>query len=393
MSCIALYDENSHLRAFDAQVVACTPARGGWAIALDQTAFFPEGGGTPADTGTLRDAAGAAEVRVTDVQECSGEILHFAGAPLTPGSRVHGEIDWARRFRHMQNHSGEHIVSGLIHTHYGLENVGFHLGAEDVTIDLNGELTRAQLDHIEDLANDAVFRNLPVRTEYPAPEALVAMFYRSKRALAGRVRIVTIGDVDCCACCAPHVAQTGEIGAIKLLDFVRMRGGVRVHLRCGADAMADYREKYRNTAEISALLSAKQNETAQAVQRLWDALQNEKREAALLRRTLAEARAAALPSGEAPLCLFESGDRDTLRMLVNAGVARGARVCGVFCGSDASGYRYVLGSRRLDLRAAAPAFNARLHGRGGGSPEMIQGSVAAPRDEIQRVFSSFFAQI
>lgn len=385
MNTIALYDSDSHLRAFDAQVLRCEPADGGWAVVLDRTAFFPEGGGQGADHGTL------SAVPVRDVQISGGEIVHFTAQPLPVGATVRGELDWARRFRHMQNHSGEHIVSGILHRLYGVDNVGFHLGAADVTIDLNGELTRAQLDDAEVRANAAVTANLPVIAEYPDPARLAAMTYRSKLDLTEHVRIVTIGDVDCCACCAPHVAFTGEIGAVKLLDFARFRGGVRIHMQCGADAMADYREKYASVAQISAMLSAKQPEVAAAVQQLLDTLQAEKHTVVELKKQLARAQAESIPVTDGAVCCFADGDSDTLREMVNIGMARCA-LCGAFCGDDDHGYRYILGSRAVDLRALAPAFHAALCGRGGGRPEMIQGTVAAGRGEIERWFAAFRAE-
>lgn len=382
MNTIALYDSDSHLRAFDAQVLRCEPTADGWAVVLDRTAFFPEGGGQGADHGTLNG------IDVCDVQLRDGAILHFTAQPIPAGTPVHGVLDWARRFRHMQNHSGEHIVSGIVHRLYGLDNVGFHLGATDVTIDFNGELTRAQLDEVEQRANEAVCANLPVVAEYPDPARLATLTYRSKLALTTHVRIVTIGEVDCCACCAPHVAFTGEIGSVKLLDFLRFRGGVRIHLRCGMDALLDYREKYRSVAQISALLSAKQPEVTSAVQKLLDALQAEKHTVAELKNQLARAQAATIPVTDGAVCRFVDGDGDILREIVNTGMARSA-LCGAFCGSDAAGYRYVLGSRSVDLRALSPSFHAALRGRGGGRPEMIQGTVAASRAEIERWFASY----
>ena len=239
MNTIALYDSDSHLRAFDAQVLRCEPADGGWAVVLDRTAFFPEGGGQGADHGTLGG------VPVRDVQISGGEIVHFTAQPLPVGATVRGELDWARRFRHMQNHSGEHIVSGILHRLYGVDNVGFHLGAADVTIDLNGELTRAQLDDAEVRANAAVTANLPVIAEYPDPARLAVMTYRSKLDLTENIRIVTVETCDVCACCAPHVSRTGEIGVIKLLDAMRHRGGIRIWMAAGSMALEDYRVKQK----------------------------------------------------------------------------------------------------------------------------------------------------
>lgn len=379
---VPLYDLDGSIRSFDAQVLACVPDGTRWAVQLDRTAFFPEGGGQAADQGTLNEA------HVLDVQQTTTGIVHYTDAPLSIGDTVHGELDWARRFRHMQNHSGEHILSGIIHAMYGLDNVGFHLGAQDVTIDFNGELTLEQLLAAEAKANEVVWRNIPVEISHPQPELLPDLTYRSKLDLTENVRLVTIGDADCCACCAPHVAYTGEIGLIKILQFMRFRNGIRVHLQCGRDALADYNVKCRNIAAISNLLSAKQEEAAQAVQQFYDALQEEKHTVAELKKQLAAARAAALPQTDGALCLFENGDNDTLRELVNVGVQRCKTVCGVFCGDDRQGYRYILGSRTINLQQSAPAFNKALQGRGGGRPEMIQGSVRATADEIRAWFDA-----
>ena len=223
-----LYDLDSHRRDFTAAVLRCDADGERYAVVLDQTLFFPEGGGQPADTGVLGGA------RVLDVQITQEAIVHYTDAPLTPGAQVRGEIDWPQRFRRMQGHSGEHIISGLIHSEYGLDNVGFHLGQDTITMDYNGELTWPQLMHIEQLANEAVYRNVPIRTEYPSAERLAQMTYRSKLDLTEDVRIVTVEGYDVCACCAPHVSCTGEIGAIKFTSVMRHRGGIRVTILCGA---------------------------------------------------------------------------------------------------------------------------------------------------------------
>ena len=256
-----LYDLDSHLRDFSATVLRCAPDGERYAVVLDQTLFFPEGGGQPADTGVLGGA------RVLDVQITPEAIVHYTDAPLMPGTQVRGEIDWPQRFRRMQGHSGEHIISGLIHSEYGFDNVGFHLGEDTITMDYNGELTWPQLMHIEQLANEAVYRNVPIRTEYPSAERLAQMTYRSKLDLTEDVRIVTVEGYDVCACCAPHVSCTGEIGAIKFTSVMRHRGGIRVTILCGSDAEVDYREKSAQVAALSAQLSVRQADVVPAVQR------------------------------------------------------------------------------------------------------------------------------
>ena len=257
-----LYYEDSHLAAFPAMVTACEQEKDYWKVALDQTAFFPEGGGQAGDTGYLGD------VEVFDTHGKNGEIWHYTRQPLEIGAEVKGVLDWKKRFSRMQQHSGEHIVSGLIHTRFGYDNVGFHLGEEEVTMDFNGPITKEELLEIETAANQVVFGNVPIQISYPSKEELAVLDYRSKIEIEGQVRIVTIPDIDVCACCAPHVNTTGEIGLIKLTNVQSHRGGVRVNLLAGDRALRDYREKESSVKAVSVLLSAKEAVVADAVERL-----------------------------------------------------------------------------------------------------------------------------
>ena len=373
-----LYDLDSHRRDFTAAVLRCDADGERYAVVLDQTLFFPEGGGQPADTGVLGGA------RVLDVQITQEAIVHYTDAPLTPGAQVRGEIDWPQRFRRMQGHSGEHIISGLIHSEYGLDNVGFHLGQDTISMDYNGELTWPQLMHIEQLANEAVYRNVPIRTEYPSPEQLAQMTYRSKLDLTEDVRIVTVEGYDVCACCAPHVSCTGEIGAIKFTSVMRHRGGIRVTILCGADAEVDYREKSAQVAALSAQLSVRQADVVPAVQRLLDEIAQLKAAAAELEHRLNAQRLQQMHETPGSICVIDRFDDPVaMREFVNAGMLLAGGVCAAFTGSDADGYRYIIGSRTLDLRAAAKTINAAISGRGGGKPTMIQGSCTAPADAIR----------
>lgn len=376
-----LYDSDSRLREFTARVLSCERAGERWAAVLDRTAFFPEGGGQAADTGTL----GAS--RVLDVQEASGELLHYLDAPLAVGETVTGLLDWEQRFRRMQDHSGEHLLSGLVHARYGYRNVGFHLGDGDVTVDFNGELDRAQLDELETEVNLAIAENVPIICWYPPAEELAALDYRSKLELTENVRLVKIEGYDLCACCAPHVSRTGEIGSLRILDFMRHRGGVRLHLLCGLDAMEDARARYQATLAISGLLSVPQLETPAAVRRVLGELEETKRALADARRQMLGMKAAALPETEGNLCLFEPElDLLSLRELVNAGMEKAGGVCAAFSGRDGD-WKYIIGSRNADLRVLAKEINAAIGGRGGGRPEMIQGSCRASRAEIEAYFS------
>ena len=378
-----LYYLDSHLFEFEATVLAAREEKRGWEIVLDRTAFFPEGGGQPADTGMIGPA------RVLDVHEREGEIRHLCDRELASGTYACA-VDKEQRLRRMQNHSGEHVFSGLTHQKYGAENVGFHMAADCMTIDFDKELSFEQLSEIEYEANLAVRANIPVRTFYPSPEELKVLEYRSKKELAGAVRIVEIAGIDRCACCAPHVRATGEIGAIKLLTAERHRGGVRLSLICGMDALDDYRRKQDSAAAISALLSAKRDEIAPAVERLLESEAKLKERASILGMRCAAMRAEAIAPTEGNICLFDEGlSEAAARELVNRLTEKTGGVAALFLADGAGQWRYIIGSRRVDLRSAAKAINAGVSGRGGGRPEMIQGSAAASEQEI----ASFFERL
>ena len=380
-----LYYTDSHMSKFHAQVLDCRDTEKGPAVILDRTAFFPEGGGQQADTGSL----GA--VKVLDVHEKEGEILHYCDGPLMPGERVEGRLDAEQRLVRMQNHSGEHVVSGLAHKLFGCENVGFHMGEDFVTIDFDRELSREQLMEIETLANRAVREDLPVSCTFPEPEVLKSLEYRSKLELTENVRIVEIPGVDRCACCAPHVERTGEIGLIKVLDWERHRGGLRLSLACGMLALRDYRVKQENISAISQALSSKRHETAAAVERLLQEQQKSKERIAALSLELARYMAEDREETEGNICVFDSVlDEVALRELVNLLMEKCRGIAAAFSGDDRRGYRYIMGSRELDMRSLAKELNSLIEGRGGGKARMIQGSASASAAAIAAVFERDF---
>lgn len=373
-----LYYSDSHIFEFTAKILACRELSGSYALSLDRTAFFPEGGGQSADTGYIGG------VRVLDVQEVDGDILHFTAAPITPGTELACAIDREQRLRRMQNHSGEHIFSGLAHSLYGLNNVGFHMGAECMTIDFDGELNTEQLKYIESLANEALRDDLPVEAWFPAPEELETLQYRSKLELAEGVRIVRIGNVDCCACCAPHVKRSGEIGMIKLMDAQRHRGGVRIELVCGMDALELFRRRQESVQAVSAMLSAKRDEIAPALSRLMGEQERLKERISALSMELAHVKASMLPMTEGNICYFEETLQGApLRELANLLAERCTGFAAVFSGSDEAGYEYIMVSRHVDLRAAAKSINAGINGRGGGKPALISGRASSTEAEIR----------
>lgn len=374
-----LYYLDSHLFHFDAVVTDCRPEGEGWVVELDRTAFFPEGGGQPADTGSLGPA------RVRDVQEKEERILHYTDKPLTVGECYSGRLDGEQRHRRMQNHSGEHVVSGLIHGLFGFENVGFHMGEECMSMDYSGELSREDIEKVESLANEAVRSDLPIRAWFPEAAELEGLHYRSKKELSGAVRLVNIPGIDLCACCAPHVRRTGEIGAVKILNAERHRGGTRLSVLCGLDAMEDYARRQESAAAISALLSVPRDAIAPAVERLLAERDGLKERVAALNLRLVETLAASFPETEGNLCAFVPElDEIAMRELVNRMMPRCGGFAAAFSGSDESGYRYIIGSLHCDLRRGSRAINQALSGRGGGRPEMIQGQAMADEAAIRR---------
>ena len=376
-----LYEQDAFLTQFEAGVLSCVQGKKGFDVILDRTAFYPEGGGQPYDTGKLGDAA------VLEVHSRDGEIVHTCDRPLEVGANLTGMIDWDRRFDLMQQHSGEHIVSGLAHALWGSENVGFHLGAEVVTIDLSLPLTEDQCAQLEAEANRYIWSDRPVEIAYPSSEELARIDYRSKKELTGQVRIVTFPGADCCACCGTHVRSAGQVGLIKLLTAQKFREGVRIELVCGGRALRHLNRIFEQNAQVSHMLSAKPFETAGAASRLL--AENEALKSRLI--SLENSRFTALAgqyAGQGDVLLFEDGlSPDALRRLCDAVLHTCGGRCACFSGGDGQGYKYAVGQPGGDLRALVKELNQTLSGRGGGKPDFVQGSVQAPRVEIEAFFA------
>ena len=376
-----LYYEDSHLREFTSEVLGCEPVKNGWEILLAATAFYPEGGGQAGDTGRL----GA--VRVLDTQEREGNVVHLCDGALTVGETVEGVIDWDRRFDRMQQHSGEHIVSGLIHAEYGWHNVGFHMGADVMTIDFDGVVPLEALPEIEAKANEAVWRNLPLHIWIPSPEELPRVFYRTKKALSWPVRIVEIPGYDSCACCGTHVTSTGEIGLVKIFSAIPCRGGTRIEMACGRMALDILTRAYEQNRQVSQAFSAKIMETGEAARKMNETLDAWKYRASCLEKQMFDTKAAAF-AGKGDVVLFEENlDSTGVRELAD----RVAEVCGgraaVFSGKDGEGYGFCLVTRNGDLRSFGKDMTKALNGRGGGKPNFQQGRVSADRAAIEAFFA------
>lgn len=376
-----LYECDPYLTRFTAAVQCCQPGAHGWDVVLDRTAFYPEGGGQPWDTGILGGRA------VTQVHTCQNQVVHSCDGPLEEGAEVEGEIDWTRRFDLMQQHSGEHIVSGLAHAMYGCDNVGFHLGTDTVTIDLNVVLDQNQVQALEDAANRYLWTDPKICITFPAPQALESLEYRSKKALTGQVRIVSFPGADTCACCGTHVGSAGQIGLVKLLSCQGFRNGVRIELLCGQRALRHLSAHREQNRQISQALSAKPFETADAVRHMLEEVQGLKTRLAAL-EDARFAQIAAAYDGTGDVLHFEpSLSPDGLRRLTDAIAGHCGGLAACFSGSDDGGRPYALAQRGGDLRTLTQAMNAALHGRGGGKPDFVQGNVQATQAEICTFFA------
>ncbi len=375
-----LYYTDPFLTEFDARVLSCEEAKGGYAVTLDRTAFYPEGGGQPYDTGALGG------VEVLEVHEKAGVVTHRCASPLPAGGTVHGKIDWARRFDHMQQHSGEHICSGLICARYGCDNVGFHMGAEVVTIDFNADIPWAELMEIEAAANRYIYEDHAIDIQFHRGRELDAIDYRSKKALEGDVRIVTFPRADRCACCGTHVLRSGQVGIVKFLSVQKFREGVRIELVCGGRAYRYLSACWEQAAAAGQALSVKPVQTAAAVERVLSELGALKLRCAKLEEQVF-ADVAARYAGRGDALLFEDElSGESVRKLCDAVAEVCGGRCAVFTGAGRA-WKYAVGQRGGDLRALTKELNAALSGRGGGRPEFVQGSVSAERSEIEAFFA------
>lgn len=375
-----LYYEDVYIKEFIAKVLECRECKKGYEIVLDQTAFYPEGGGQPCDLGTLDT------VEVLDVQEKAGEIIHYTKEAIEPGKEVTGKIDWDRRFDLMQQHSGEHIVSGLVHAAYGYNNVGFHMGSDVITVDLSGMLNEAQLAEIEAETNRKIWENSPVEIIYPEREELDKLDYRSKKELTGQVRLVRFPGSDLCACCGTHVTHTGEIGAVKLLTVENFHEGIRLTMICGKRVM-DYLNMVNDqNRQISVQLSAKIGETAAAVARLQDENFRLKGQLSHMFNELCTAEAQKWEGAGSVLLFYDGLEADQVRRMTDAVMQKCSGCCAVFSSNGDGSYKYAIGELNGDLRQFTKEMNAALNGRGGGKPFFVQGSVKASEEEIRQFF-------
>ena len=391
---IRLYDNDAYATEFEATVLSCeqkSESDNLYEVILDQTLFFPEEGGQSPDMGVLGG------YNVVDVQIKNGVITHTIdiasagddsqdGNGIPAGAHVDGKIDWQHRFYNMQQHSGEHIFSGIVHSRFGYENVGFHLSDSVVTMDFNGVIKPEDIADIEREVNVAITRNIPVEVTYPSKAELETLEYRSKIEIEGQVRIVTVPGYDVCACCAPHVKRTGEIGMLKVMNYQNYKGGIRISILCGFRALEAFRQKADIITELMGIFTTNQEAIVDNVTKLKAANQSLKSELGTVKAQLMDFKIASLPTDVDNAILFEADlDSNAARGCVNKLVEKYSGVSAVFTGNDENGYSFIIGSKNVDCNKIAAALRNKLEARGGGKPVMVQGSVKASREEIEKV--------
>ena len=372
---IKLFENDSYIKEFSAIVVDCEEKDNSYFIVLDKTAFFPEGGGQDADKGTINNA------EVLDVQIKDNIVYHKLEKPLKTGDTVDCKIDWDTRFSRMQNHTGEHIVSGIIHRTFGYNNVGFHMNDNLVTLDVDGPLTDAQIREVEIKSNQAIYGNKSIKAIYPTPEELADYDYRSKLDITEGVRLIEIEDTDLCACCAPHVARTGEVGIIKIISYIPYKKGTRIEMLCGLLAINDYINLHNTNKQIMNMLSAKRFETPDSVERIQAELSNARAENKKLMADLATLKMEK-HIADNKVCVFIDGvSYDELRNCSNTLIEE-HEYCYLFSNTDENNYIYVVSSKEQNVRELVQELNKTFSGKGGGRDTYAQGKITATKEEI-----------
>ncbi len=379
MKTIALYDEDAFAKEFEAKVLSCTEYENGYKVVLDRTLFFPEQGGQTSDIGVLGDG------KVSDVQIENDEIVHYTDIVYTVGDTVAGAIDWNHRFGNMQQHTGEHLFTGLAHNNFGADNVGFHLSDNTVTLDLNVELNLEQVRMIERLANEIIAQDIPVKAYYPDEATLATTDYRSKKEIEGAVRLVEIQGVDICACCAPHVKTTGQVGMLKVTSFGKYKGGTRVYIVCGLRALEDYNRRMDILTSAYQALNCKEDEVPEKINILIEDNKQQKYRISEIKAKILMEQIEKYPSELVDVTIFtEDLDTKNMREGVNALVEKHTGLCAIFSGDDENGYNFVIGSSTRDCSAIAAGLRELLGAKGGGSKQMAQGSIMATRSQIEQ---------
>ena len=372
-----LFEKDAYCRSFSANVVSCEEKDGSFLVVLDKTAFFPEGGGQAPDKGTINGAD------VLDVQEKDGIVYHKTEEAFNSGDTVSCELDWELRFERMQSHAGEHIVSGVVHSLFGYDNVGFHMSEKTMTVDFSGPLTADDIAKVELESNKAIYKNAPITASYPTKDELAVADYRSKIEPRDGIRLITIEGIDCCACCAPHPSFTGEIGVIKIIDFCPHKKGTRIEMVAGINAFYDYSALHTSVKQVMNLLSAKRDSIAVSVEKLQETANNLKSENGKMSRKLALASLSPVTVNGCAYAINENMSYDDLRECANNLIENGTRKCILLSSADAESYIYVVSSAENDVRSLVSELNSTFSGKGGGKDNYAQGKLTAEnKDEL-----------
>lgn len=374
-----LFEKDAYCRSFTADVLSCEEKDGFYYVVLNKTAFFPEGGGQAPDQGTINSA------NVLDVQEKDGMVYHKTDKAFQTGEKVKCELDWNLRFSRMQSHSGEHIVSGIVHSLFGYDNVGFHMSEKTMTVDFSGPLTAEDIEKVELESNKAIYKNAPVTASYPTKEELINTDYRSKIEPRDGIRLITIEGIDCCACCAPHPAFTGEIGIIKIIDFCPHKKGTRIEMVAGINAFYDYSTLHSSAKQVMSLLSAKRNSIADSVEKLQETANNLKSENGKLSRKLALAELQTVNINGCAYSIGKNMSYDDLRACSNNLIESGIRKCILLSETEENSYIYVVSSSENDVRTIVSCLNSTFNGKGGGRDNYAQGKLSASSDDDLKI--------
>ncbi len=380
-----LYEKDSYCKEFKAVVVSCQQEGEFYNLVLDKTAFFPEGGGQTWDSGTIGGTP------VLEVQIDNGVIIHKVSKEFKVGTDLEGVIDWDLRFARMQSHSGEHILSGLVHSLFGYDNKGFHMGETVMTVDFSGPMTKEDIEQVEWEANKAIYKNTEIYATYPSKEELGDIDYRSKIDPRDDMRLITIEGVDCCACCAPHVSKTGEIGLIKILDFIPHRGGTRVEIIAGFNAFKDYQKIHNSNKQLMGALSATRNGVVDAVSRQSEIVAIQKVEIQKLSQETALLKFKPEIIGNVAFDFSEGLSYDDLKCCVNSMKDSEAEICALFSCTQEGGCIYVISGEESKVNNAVKAVNAEFGGKGGGRNGYAQGKIqAAAKEDLLKFISQGF---
>lgn len=381
-----LYENDSYCRSFTATVESCEATENFYYVVLDRTAFFPEGGGQAADEGTLNG------VQVLDVQRKGDLVVHKTAGELPVGAEVKGEIDWDLRYSRMQSHTGEHILSGVVHSLFGYNNMGFHMGETTMTVDFDGALTNEDIEKIELFSNRAVYKNADITVLYPTEKELSELEYRSKIDFREDIRIVSIGDIDCCACCAPHLAKTGETGIIKIISFIPYKQGTRMEIIAGINALKDYSALNSANKRLMKLLSVPRDNVEQAVREQSDSISDLQYKNSQMSRRLALYEIEKCRINDSVYAFAKDLSYDELRFCANSILDEGVDICVLYSKNSEEDYIYVISSKDKDVKSIGLKLNETFSGKGGGKPNYVQGKIISSSEEMVKSFTSDLLQ-